>query len=166
MSATTTLIGNTTSDVELRYSQNGKAIGNVTIAVSDRTKDASGNWVDGKTWFARCTLWGEVAEHAAGSLHKGTRVIAFGRLEQNDWEDKEGNKRSTVQVTVDEIGPSLRYSTAQVTRTERTGSGTSAPERPGHATSAPAVSEEPWATASVPADDWTQPTSYNDETPF
>lgn len=121
MSATTTLIGNATNDVELRYSQAGKAIGSVTIAVSDRVKK-NDEWVDGKTWFARCTIWGEMAEHAAASIHKGSRVIGFGRIEQREWEDKEGNKRTTVEVTLDEIGPSLRYATAQVSRVER-GSG-------------------------------------------
>lgn len=121
MAATTTLIGNATNDVELRYSQAGKAIGSVTIAVSDRVKK-DGEWVDGKTWFARCTIWGEMAEQAAASIHKGNRVIGFGRIEQRDWEDKEGAKRTTVEVTLDEIGVSLRYATAVVTRVER-GSG-------------------------------------------
>lgn len=117
VAATVTLIGNTTSDIELRFTQSGKAVGSVTIAVSDRVKDANGDWVDGKTWFARCTLWGELADHAAASIVKGTRVIAHGRVEQREWEDKDGNKRTSVEVTVDEIGPSVRYATAQVTRT-------------------------------------------------
>lgn len=121
MAATTTLIGNATNDVELRYSQAGKAIGSVTIAVSDRVKK-DGEWVDGKTWFARCTIWGEMAEQAAASIHKGNRVIGFGRIEQRDWEDKEGAKRTTVEVTLDEIGVSLRYATAVVSRVTR-GSG-------------------------------------------
>ena len=124
MTATTTLIGNTTSDVEIRFTQAGKAVGSVTIAVSDRVKDKqTGEWKDGNVWFARCTLWGEVAENAAGSIPKGTRVIAEGRIQQRDWEDKEGNKRTSVEVTVDEIGPSLRYATAQVTRTQARGQG-------------------------------------------
>lgn len=117
MTATTTLIGNTTSDLELRYTQNGKAVGNVTVAVADRKFDRQANeWVDGDTWFARCTIWGELAEHVAGSLPKGTRVIAEGRIGQRDYEDREGNKRTTVEVTIDEIGPSLKYATATVTR--------------------------------------------------
>lgn len=115
--ATTTLVGNAVSDIELRYTQNGKPVGNVTIAVSDRKFDRTRNeWVDGETWFARCSIWGEMAEQAAGSIHKGSRVIAVGRIGQRDYEDREGNKRSSVEVTLDEIGPSLRYATAQVTR--------------------------------------------------
>lgn len=117
MTATTTLIGNTTSDVEIRYTQAGKAVGNVTIAVSDRKFDRQKNeWVDSDVWFARCTLWGEIAEHVAGSIHKGTRVIAEGRIGQREWQDKDGVKRISVEITLDEIGPSLRYATAQVTR--------------------------------------------------
>lgn len=135
MSATTTLVGNTTGDIEVRYTQSGKAVGSVTIAVSDRTKDAAtGEWKDGKVWFARCTMWGELAEHANATLHKGTRVIASGRIEQRDWEDKDGNKRTSVEVTVDEIGPSLRYATAQVTRSASGGN-----------TTAGLVVSEPWA---------------------
>jgi single-strand DNA-binding protein len=117
MSATTTLIGNTTADIELRYSQAGKPVGTVTIAVSDRKKNAqTGEWEDGKTWFARGTIFGPMAEHAAGTLFKGTRVIASGRIEQDSWNDKDGNPRTSVGVIIDEIGPSLRYATATVTR--------------------------------------------------
>ena len=154
MTATTTVIGNTTSDIELRYTQAGKAVGNVTVAVSDRKFDKqTSQWVDGDVWFARCTLWGELAEHAAGSIPKGTRVIGFGRIGQRDWEDKDGQKRSSVEVTLDEIGPSLRYATAQVTRAART-SGSAAP-------SAPATEEE-WATPSS-NDAWGE---FGDDTPF
>lgn len=116
MSAVTTLIGNTTADIEIRFTSAGKAVGSVTIAVSDRVKDADGSWKDGKTWFARCTLWGEVAENAAATISKGTRVIGFGRIEQRDWQDKDGQNRSSVEVTLDEIGPSLRYAVASVSR--------------------------------------------------
>jgi single-strand DNA-binding protein len=120
MTAETTLIGNTVADVELRFTQSGKPVASVTIAVADRKLDKSTNqWVDGDTWFARCTIWGEMAEHAASSILKGTRVIASGRLGQRDWEDKEGNRRTSVEVTLDEIGPSLRYDTADVLRAER-----------------------------------------------
>jgi len=132
--AMTTLVGNATADPELRFAQSGRAVGSLTIAVSERVKDKSTNeWTDGKTWFARCTLWGDLAEHAAATITKGDRVIAFGRLEQRDWEDRDGNKRSAVEVVVDEIGPSLRYATASVTR----GSGSRAPE-------------ESWGSSEVP----------------
>lgn len=145
MTATTTLIGNTTSDVEIRFTQAGKAVGSVTIAVSDRVKDKqTGEWKDGNVWFARCTLWGEVAENAAGSIPKGTRVIAEGRIQQRDWEDKEGNKRTSVEVTVDEIGPSLRYATAQVTRASA-GTGQGAPQTGFTGES------DPWTVPGAPA---------------
>lgn len=122
MSATTTLIGNTTDDVQLWYAQNGKAVGNLTIVVQDRKLNRQTNeWEDGDKWFARCTLWGEFAEHAAGSLPKGTRVIAEGRISQREYETREGEKRTSVEVTIDEIGPSLRYATAQVVRADRSG---------------------------------------------
>lgn len=150
MSAQTTLIGNTTADIELRYSQAGKAIGNLTVAVSDRKFDKQSNqWVDGDTWFARCVIFGEMAEYAAGSIHKGTRVIANGRVVQREWQDKEGQKRVSVEVILDEIGPSLRYATAQVTRAASNGGGQSRPQQ--HQ-----ASDEPWST----------PGSFGDDTPF
>jgi single-strand DNA-binding protein len=159
MTATTTLIGNTTSDIELRYTQAGKAVGNVTVAVSDRKFDKQTNqWVDGDVWFARCTMWGELAEHAAGSIPKGTRVVAFGRIGQRDWEDKDGQKRSSVEVTLDEIGASLRYATAQVTRT--------APTSPAAGRTQVAADGEPWSTpGSGQADAWSTP-GFDTESPF
>lgn len=163
MTATTTLIGNTTSDVEIRFTQSGKAVGSVIIAVSDRVKDKqTGEWTDGNVWFARCTMWNELAEHAAGSIPKGTRVIAEGRIQQRDWEDKEGNKRTSVEVTLDEIGPSLRYATASLTRAQS--------NRGAGQGSAPAA-EEPWATSApaAPADGgdvWNAPGNFSSEEPF
>jgi len=166
MTATTTLVGNTTSDIELRYTQNGKAVGNVTIAVADRKFDRTKNeWVDGDTWFARCTLWGELAEHAAGSLPKGTRVIAEGRIGQRDYEDRDGNRRTSVEVTVDEIGASLRYATAQVTRSQGQGGR-------GGTNGSPAGNQpDPEWNAAQPGtqqqDVWSSPSNdYNDETPL
>lgn len=157
MAAQTTLIGNTTADIELRYTQSGRAVGNVTIAVTDRVKDRqSGEYVDGGTWFARCTIWGEMAEHAAGTLTKGTRVVATGRIGQRDFEDREGNKRTSVEVTIDEIGPSLKYATAQVTRTQ-SGRGTSAPQDAGSGEGWASTPPEPYEASGWPA---------NDETPF
>lgn len=150
MSATTTLIGNATSDPELRFTQNGKPVASVTIAVSDRKFDKQRNeYVDGDTWFARCTIWGDMAEHAASSIHKGSRVIGFGRIIQREFEDRDGNKRSSVEVTLDEIGPSLRYATAQVTRKEAGGG-----------------SRSPAPSTSTPDDVWSTPSNYSDETPF
>jgi single-strand DNA-binding protein len=141
MASTVTLIGNTTSDFELRYTTSGKAVANVTIAVADRKFDkATNEWNDGDTWFARCSLWGESAEFAASSILKGTRVIASGRIGQRDWEDKDGNKRTSVEVTLDEIGPSLRYATAQVTRSTSSRGSQSGAE----------PSSDSWATNTTP----------------
>lgn len=159
MSAITTLIGNTTSDIDLRFTQGGRPVGNVTIAVSDRKFDKARNeWVDGDVWFARCTLWGELAEHAAASIRKGTRVIAQGRISQRDFEDREGGKRTAVEVTLEDIGASMRYATATVTR--------AASNRGGQ----PAQTDQ-WASAQPgESDAWSTPTSgegsYGDDTPF
>ena len=135
MSAVTTVIGNTTSDFELRFTQGGKAVANVTVAVSERKFDKTKNeYVDGETWFARCTVWGELAENVAASILKGTRVIGQGRIGQRDWEDKDGGKRTSVEVTLDSIGPDLRYSTASVTRASS-----------GNRGGTEATTGEPWA---------------------
>lgn len=140
MSATTTVVGNTTADIELRYSAAGNAVANVTVAVSDRKFDRQRNeWVDGDVWFARCSLFGDLAEHAAASIHKGTRVIGFGRIVQRSWEDREGQKRTSVEVILDAIGPELRHATAQVTRVQGSQQGQAAP-------TASSASDEPWST--------------------
>lgn len=112
-----TVIGNLTADPELRYSQNGLAVANFTIANTPRTYDkAKGEWVDGQALFLRASVWREFAEHVAGSLTKGMRVMAQGRLTQRSYKDRDGNDRTAIELEVDEIGPSLRYATAQVTR--------------------------------------------------
>ena len=151
-----TVIGNLTSDPELRYTQNGLAVANFTIASTPKTLDKQTNeWKDGEALFLRASVWREYAEQVAGSLTKGSRVIAVGRLKQRSFETKEGEKRTSIELEIDEIGPSLRYATAQVTRTERNGS------------AAPKRQADSWA-ASTPAatDTWNTPSSYNDETPF
>jgi single-strand DNA-binding protein len=163
-----TVVGNLTSDPELRYTQNGLAVANFTIASTPRSFDrASNDWKDGDALFLRASVWREFAEHVAGSLTKGSRVIATGRLKQRSYETKEGEKRTSIELEVDEIGPSLRYATAQVTRTTGgSGAGGGGSSRGG---SQQQVAEEPWA-ASAPdssaADVWNTPGSYNDETPF
>lgn len=114
---TLTIVGNLTSDPELRYTQNGKAVANFTIASTPRNFDrATSEWKDGEALFMRCTVWGDFAEYVAASLHKGTRVIADGRLSQRSYETKEGEKRTSIELAVDEIGPSLRYAKATVHR--------------------------------------------------
>lgn len=112
-----TVVGNLTADPELRYTQSGVAVANFTIASTPRTFDrASNEWKDGDALFLRASVWREFAENVASSLTKGTRVIAQGRLVQRSYETKEGEKRTTVELQVDEIGPSLRYATATVAR--------------------------------------------------
>ena len=115
-----TVVGNLTSDPELRYTQNGLAVANFTIASTPRTFDrASNDWKDGEALFLRASVWREFAEHVAGSLTKGMRVVATGRLRQRSYETKEGEKRTSIELEVDEIGPSLRYATAKVNKVSR-----------------------------------------------
>ncbi|MGN8244324.1 single-stranded DNA-binding protein [Cellulomonas soli] len=119
-----TVIGNLTGDPELRFTPSGAAVANFTIASTPRNFDRQSNeWKDGETLFMRCSIWREAAESVAESLTKGTRVIATGRLVQRSYETREGEKRSVVELQVDEVGPSLRYATAKVTRAQRSGGG-------------------------------------------
>jgi single-strand DNA-binding protein len=112
-----TVIGNLTSDPELRYTQNGLAVASFTVASTPRTFDRSTNeFKDGDALFLRCSVWRDHAEHVAGSLTKGTRVVVVGQLQQRSYETKEGEKRTSFELTVDECAPSLRYATAQLTR--------------------------------------------------
>jgi single-strand DNA-binding protein len=168
-----TVVGNLTSDPELRYTQNGLAVANFTIASTPRNFDrASNDWKDGEALFLRASVWREFAEHVAGSLTKGSRVIVTGRLKQRSYETKEGEKRTSFEIEVDEIGPSLRYATAQVTRTSSRegGQGGSGGGQAGGSGNRGQVADEPWA-ASAPAesasgDVWNTPGNFNDETPF
>ena len=168
-----TVVGNLTSDPELRYTQNGLAVANFTIASTPRNYDrASSEWKDGEALFLRASVWREFAEHVAGSLTKGSRVIATGRLKQRSYETKEGEKRTSIELEVDEIGPSLRYATAQVTRAQSSGGG--------GGRGPAAVQDEPWAASAPTAppaggamasgsgtgDSWNTPGSYGDDTPF
>ena len=125
-----TIVGNLTSDPELRYTQNGVAVANFTIASTPRTFDrASNEWKDGEALFLRSSVWKEYGEHVAATLTKGSRVIAQGRLKQRSFE-KDGQKRTSIEFEVDEIGPSLRYATAQVTRAGSPNGRPSAPQQP------------------------------------
>ncbi|SJM61284.1 single-stranded DNA-binding protein [Gulosibacter sp. 10] len=117
---TITVVGNLTADPELRYTQNGTAVANGTVASTPRQFDRqSGEWKDGDPLYLRWSVWREYAEHVAASLSKGARVIVQGRLKQRSYETKEGEKRTVFELEVDEIGPALRYATAQVSRAER-----------------------------------------------
>ena len=116
-----TIVGNLVEDPILRFTGQGVPVANLTIASTPRTFDKNANeWKDGETLFLRCSIWREAAENVAESLKKGQRVIASGRLVQRNWE-QDGQKRSAVEMQLEEIGPSLKYATAQVSRTERGG---------------------------------------------
>ncbi len=116
-----TLVGNITDDPELRFTPGGAAVANFTVAVNRRQPGQNGGWEDKLDGFFRCNCWREMAENVAETLQKGTRVVLVGRLQQRSWEDGEGNRRSTIEVQVDEIGPSLRWATAQVQKSSRSG---------------------------------------------
>lgn len=119
-----TVVGNLTADPELRFTPSGAAVANFTIASTPRTFDKqSQEWKDGTTTFMRCGLWREAAENMVESLTKGMRVVATGRLESRSYDTKEGEKRTVMELTVDEIGPSVRYATMKVTRAARSGGG-------------------------------------------
>jgi single-strand DNA-binding protein len=153
-----TVVGNLTADPELRYTQNGVAVANFTIASTPRTYDrASGEWKDGEALFLRASVWRDFAEHVANSLTKGSRVIASGRLRQRSYETKEGEKRTSIELEVDEIGPSLRYATASVTRVAGNRSGGAVvAEDQWSAPAAGGATQDPWATPGVeapPSDD-------------
>ncbi|HWS50139.1 MAG TPA: single-stranded DNA-binding protein [Microbacterium sp.] len=167
-----TVVGNLTADPELRYTQNGLPVANFTIASTPRNFDRQANeWKDGEALFLRASVWREFAEHVAGSLTKGMRVIATGRLKQRSYQDREGNNRTAIELEVDEIGPSLRYATAQVTRAAG-GSGGGGGSFGGGGQSRPAqVADEPWSTpgssnAGGGGDAWAAPGAYGDDTPF
>lgn len=117
-----TIVGNLTADPEMRFTPSGAAVASFTVASTPRTFDRqAGEWKDGETLFMRCSIWRDAAENVAESLTKGTRVIAQGRLVQRSFTTREGENRTVVEMQVDEIGPSLRYAKAQVTRQPRGG---------------------------------------------
>jgi single-strand DNA-binding protein len=121
---TITVIGNLTDDPELRFTPSGAAVAKFRIASTPRTLDRdSGQWKDGEPLFLACSVWRQVAENVAESLHRGSRVIISGRLRQRSYETREGEKRTVYELEVDEIGPSLRYATAKVQKMSRSGGG-------------------------------------------
>ena len=129
-----TIVGNLTADPELRTTRDGGAVANFSIAATPRVYDRQSNqWVDGDALFLRCTAWRDLAEHCANSLAKGMRVIAQGRLQQRSYQANDGSQRTVIELQVDEIGPSLRYATAQVTRTSSANGGNFAGNRGGNA---------------------------------
>ena len=147
-----TVVGNLTADPELRFTPSGAAVANFTVASTPRTFDKNTNeWKDGEALFLRCSVWRQAAENVAESLIRGSRVMAQGRLRQRSYETKEGEKRTVVELEVDEIGPSLRYATATVTKASRSGAGGGRGSGGGFAsTEGPAAtgrggSPDPWA---------------------
>jgi single-strand DNA-binding protein len=115
-----TLIGNLTDDPELKFTGTGAAVASFRLAVTPRVKDGD-TWRDGDTSFFRVNAWRDLAENLHDSLPKGTRVVVVGQLKARSWETPEGEKRSVVEVTADDVAPSLRWATASVERTSRTG---------------------------------------------
>lgn len=147
-----TVVGNLTADPELRFTPSGAAVASFTVASTPRSFDKnSGEWRDGDALFMRCTIWRQAAENVAESLTRGARVMVTGRLVQRSYETREGEKRTTVELQADEVGPSLKFATAKVNKVTRSGGG---------GFNAPPA-EDAWGSA---------PTRYNggqnDEPPF
>ena len=155
-----TVVGNLTADPEIRYTKSGVAVASFTIASTPRIFDkASGEYKDGEALFLRGTVWRDVAEHVAKSLTKGMRVIASGSLRQRSYETRDGENRTSFELDVDEIGPSLRYATAAVTRVGRsqTGAVGNDTKTGGSVTPTPVYSTQ---------DPWSPPPGNYEEVPF
>jgi single-strand DNA-binding protein len=150
-----TVVGNLTADPELRFTPSGAAVANFTVASTPRIFDRQSNErKDGDALFMRCSIWREAAENVAESLTRGSRVIVQGRLKQRSYETREGEKRTVVELEVDEIGPSLRYATAKVNKANRSGGGGGGfggggggASRGGGGDSAEAKTDDPWGSA-------------------
>lgn len=138
--STINLVGNLTRDPEVRYTTGGSAVVTTGVAVSRRYQ-SQGEWKE-ETSFFDLVIWGQLGEHAAGCLVKGTRVIASGRLEQRTWETQEGDKRSKVEIVVEAIGPELRFSTVEIIRARRDDEPKREPQRPAY--TPPSYDEEPF----------------------
>lgn len=162
-----TVVGNLTADPELRFTSSGAAVASFTVASTPRTFDRNtGEWKDGEALFLRCSLWRQAAENLAESLTRGARVIVQGRLKQRSFETKEGEKRTVIELDVDEIGPSLRYATAKVQKVSRSdggggGFGSGGGGNSGGRQSAPA--DDPWSSAPPAGGSGG---GYSDEPPF
>jgi single-strand DNA-binding protein len=153
-----TVVGNLTADPELRFTPSGAAVASFTVASTPRTFDRQSNeWKDGEALFLRCSIWRQAAENVAETLQRGMRVIVQGRLQQRSFETREGEKRTVIEMQVDEVGPSLRYATAKVNRTQRGSSGGGFGGDAGGA----APVDDPWSSAG-PASSG----GFSDEPPF
>ena len=137
---TITVVGNLTDDPELRFTPSGAAVANFTVASTPRTFDRQTNeWKDQDTLFLNCSVWRQAAENAAESLTRGMRVIVSGRLKARSYETREGEKRTVFEIDVDEVGPSMKYATAKVTKTSRSGGGQGGFQSGG--------GDDPWASS-------------------
>jgi single-strand DNA-binding protein len=173
---TITVIGNLTDDPELRFTPSGAAVAKFRVASTPRFLDKqSGEWKDGEPLFLACNIWRDAAEHVAESLQRGSRVIVTGRLRQRSYETREGEKRTVIELEVDEIGPSLRYATAKVQKMARSGgSGGGFGSSSGGGGAAKGGGgggssfDDPWATAAPAAGTRTGggPSDFDDEPPF
>ncbi|OZM72727.1 single-stranded DNA-binding protein [Amycolatopsis antarctica] len=162
-----TVVGNLTADPELRFTPSGAAVANFTVASTPRMFDKqSGEWKDGEALFLRCNVWRQVAENVAESLTRGARVVVQGRLKQRSFETKEGEKRTVVELEVDEIGPSLRYATAKVNKVSRGsgGGGFGGGNAGGSGGGAPA--DDPWGSAPATGGGGGGGGGFADEPPF
>lgn len=158
-----TVIGNLTADPELRWTQSGAAVADFTVASTPRTYDRNaGEWRDGDTLFMRCSVWRETAENVAESLRKGMRVIVQGRLTQRSYDTQQGERRTVVELQVDEVGPSLRRARAQVIRVQAQAS--SAPSASAPASGGAAG----WGQETPQHDPWGEPggSAFGSEPPF
>jgi single-strand DNA-binding protein len=173
-----TVVGNLTDDPELRFTPSGAAVANFTVASTPRNFNKQTNeWEDGEAMFLRCSIWRQAAENVAESLQRGMRVVVQGRLRARTWETREGEKRTSFEVDVEEIGPSLKFATAKVNRVSRGGGGGySGGGQP--AQSGGQSADDPWATPApaagqpapaggAPANDpWGAPGTGSDDPPF
>jgi single-strand DNA-binding protein len=137
-----TVVGNLVDDPELRFTPSGAAVANFRIASTPRTFDKQSNeWKDGDALFLSCSVWRQAAENVAESLQKGMRVVVQGRLKQRSYETREGEKRTVVELDVEEVGPSLKYATAKVARVQRSGGGG------GYNSQGGGGGDDPWASS-------------------
>jgi len=163
-----TVVGNLTGDPELRFTPSGAAVASFTVASTPRTLDkATNEWKDGEALFLRCSIWRQAAENVAESLQKGMRVVVQGRLKQRSYETKEGEKRTSYELDVEEVGPSLKYATAKVNRTTR-GGGNGGGGGFGGAPSGggSASNDDPWASAAPASSGGGGGGGWSDEPPF
>ena len=148
-----TVVGNITSDPELRFTSNGTPVANFTVASTPRRFDKQANeWVDGEPMFLTCSVWRQFAENVAESLVKGMRVIVQGNLKARSYEDRDGNRRTSYEIDVTEVGPSLRFVTAQVARSQQSGGRQRGPQPQGNGWPQQSQqSTDPWAAQSAEA---------------